>query len=56
MISNCYYSLALAFESLATDLSGAWLWSRIQYLSIPFLPALMLLVVGRFVGLSFQRL
>lgn len=55
LLAMANYSLALAFESLATDLSGAWLWSRIQYLSIPFLPALMLLVVGRYVGLPFQR-
>lgn len=55
LLAMANYSLALAFESLATDLSGAWLWSRIQYLSIPFLPSLMLLVVGRYVGLPFQR-
>lgn len=55
LLAMANYSLALALESMATDLSGAWLWSRIQYLSIPFLPALMLLVVGRYVGLPFQH-
>ncbi len=55
LLAMATYSLALAFESLASDLSGAWFWNRIQYLSIPFLPALMLLVVGRYVGLPFQH-
>ncbi len=55
LLAMANYSLALAFESLATDLSEAWFWSRIQYLSIPFLPSLILLVVGRFVDFPFQK-
>lgn len=55
LLAMANYSLMLALESHATSLNDAWLWNRLQYLSIPFLPALILLVVGRFVGLPYQR-
>lgn len=55
LLAMANYGLGLAFESLSTSLSEAWFWSRVQYLTIPLLPSLLLLVVCRFTDVPIQR-
>lgn len=49
------YSTGLGFESISDDLGRAWFWSRVQYLAIPLIPSLILLVVLRFIDAPLHR-
>ncbi|AFG36839.1 histidine kinase N-terminal 7TM domain-containing protein [Spirochaeta africana] len=50
MIAMAVYSAGLGFESLSRTLTAAWIWSRVQYAAIPFIPSLILLIVLLFIG------
>lgn len=55
MVALAVYSTGLGLESLSRSLETAWVWSRLQYIAIPFIPSLILLVVLRFIEVRLER-
>ncbi|MFK7160201.1 diguanylate cyclase [Marinospirillum sp. MEB164] len=50
MLCAATYSVGLGLEALSHNLDQAWWWSRVQYLGIPWISPLILLLVLQFCG------
>jgi diguanylate cyclase (GGDEF)-like protein len=50
MVCMTIYALGYAFELTCGSLSGMLFWNKIQYLGIPFIPALWIIMAARYAG------
>lgn len=50
MLSSSFYSLGYAFEIISTDLESVKFWLKVEYIGIPFISTLWLILVIHFIG------